>query len=87
MDYSAIYDYEYYAAHNPDVIAAMGSDEEVVLMHFVKYGMEEGRRGNADFNVKSYKARYEDLQEAYGDDWKAYYLHYIKYGLEEGRTS
>ena len=87
MDYSAIYDYEYYAAHNPDVIAAMGSDEEAVLMHFVKYGMEEGRRGNADFNVKSYKARYEDLQEAYGDDWKAYYLHYIKYGLEEGRTS
>ena len=87
MDYSAIYDYEYYAAHNPDVIAAMGSDEDAVLMHFVKYGMEEGRRGNADFNVKSYKAKYEDLQAAYGDDWKAYYLHYIKYGLEEGRTS
>ena len=85
MDYSAIYDYEYYAAHNPDVIAAMGSDEEAVLMHFVKYGMEEGRRGNADFNVKSYKARYEDLREAYGDDWKAYYLHYINYGIDEGR--
>ena len=85
VDYSLVYDYDYYTDRYPDVVDVLGWDPEDVLWHFVKYGMSEGRRGNATFDVHSYQSRYADLRAAYGDDLQAYYLHYIRYGYYENR--
>ena len=87
IDYSAVYDFQYYVTMNPDVKNAFGLDENKVLEHFVIYGMKEGRQAKGDFIVHKYKARYGDLQAAYGNDLKSYYLHYINYGKREGRTA
>ena len=37
------FDAEYYAQNNPDVVAALGSDENVLYQHYLKYGKAEGR--------------------------------------------
>ena len=85
MDYSAVYNYNYYISHNPDVARAFPNDDIQVLDHFVKYGMQEGRQACANFNVKSYRNQYADLRRAYGTDLKSYYMHYSRYGKNEGR--
>lgn len=86
VDYSPIYDYNFYIAAYPDVKAAYGIDDAAVLAHFVNYGMAEGRQGCSNFNVNSYKNNYSDLRSAFGDNLPAYYMHYLNYGRTEGRT-
>lgn len=83
--YSAVFDAEYYAQNNPDVVEAVGSDEESLLWHFLNFGMQEGRQGNATFDVVFYKNSNGDLQEAFGDDLPSYYMHYVNFGQAEGR--
>ena len=85
LDYSAVFDAEYYLENNPDVAKWANNDKDKALQHFINYGMAEGRRGNEAFDVYGYKTRYIDLRKAFGNDLKAYYTHYLKYGLKEGR--
>ena len=88
IDYSPVYDYNYYISANPDVRSAFGIiDDTAVLEHFIKYGMSEGRRANATFNVYTYKNNYKDLQAAFGNNLKAYYMHYLKDGIKEKRKA
>ena len=86
IDYSAVYDYNYYISKHPDLKKAYGDDDYLALVHFVNYGMQEGRQGKEAFNVYTYKNRYADLRRAYGNDLKKYYLHYTIWGRKEGRS-
>lgn len=86
VDYSAVYDYQYYIDANPDVKAACPTDA-LALEHFVKYGMSEGRQAIESFNVYTYMNNYTDLQQAFGNDLAAYYQHYMNYGIIELRTA
>lgn len=38
-----IFDAEYYAAHNPDVVKAFGTDENLLYWHYTVCGKKEGR--------------------------------------------
>ena len=87
VDYSAVYDYSYYINQYPDLKAAFGTNWSAALAHFVNNGMNEGRQGNANFNVTSYRYRYQDLRIAYRMNLKSYYLHYINSGKKEGRVA
>lgn len=87
IDYSAVYDYRYYIEHNSDVLNAYGGDDIQTLQHFVDFGMKEGRRGNAEFDVVSYKNAYVDLRNAFGNDIKSYYFHYMNFGKKENRKA
>lgn len=96
VDYSALYNGEFYADRNIDVKQAFSFnltrddrvvDDMLVLRHLLEYGMNEKRQPSANFDVDTYKNRYGDLQVAYGNNWKAYYLHYIIYGVFEKRTA
>ena len=87
VDYSPVYDFNYYVKNNIDVLKAYGYDENAVLAHFVNYGMNEGRIAKNTFNVHRYKARYADLQNAYGNNLRNYYTHYIFYGIKENRKA
>lgn len=40
-----LFDADYYAANNPDVVAALGSDPEVLKQHYINSGWYEGRKG------------------------------------------
>ena len=83
---SDVFDADYYAEQNPDVVAIFGSDPTVLYNHFVAYGVNEGRQGMASFNVTQYRNAYADLQAAFGDNWDAYVEHYFTSGVNEGRT-
>lgn len=85
VDYSAVYDYDYYVSHQPDVKAAYGSSKANALAHFVNNGMAEGRQAKEDFNVNYYMNAYPDLKAAFGTDLTSYYMHYIYNGKSEGR--
>ena len=87
VDYSAVYDFNFYQSKYGDIKAAFGDDDVATLEHFVNYGMREGRQASSSFSVNSYKNRYADLRVAYGSNLKNYYLHYINYGRREGRVT
>ena len=82
-----MYDFAYYTDAYPDIRKAFGEDDAAALKHFVTFGMTEGRRGNAKFDVNFYRMQYGDLRSAFGDDLSAYYKHYIDYGIAEGRQA
>ena len=86
VDYTAVYDYNYYVEKYADIKRAFGYDDMAVLRHFVNNGMREGRQGNANFNVNIYRSRYGDLQNAFGSDLQMYYMHYLNNGIKEGRS-
>ena len=85
MDYSAVFDADYYLKNNPDVAKWANNDKDKALQHFINYGMAEGRRGNEAFDVQSYYNEYPDLRAAYGTNISKYYIHYMKWGKSEGR--
>lgn len=85
VDFALVYDYSYYLEKNPDVRAAFGGDEYQTLMHFIRFGMNEGRIASRNFDVDVYRSRYSDLSTAFGADLAQYYRHYITYGFYEGR--
>ena len=86
VDYSAVYDYNYYTSHNGDVAAKYGNDDVAVLQHFIQFGMSEGRQAKDNFNVNSYRNQYADLRAAFGYDLAAYYRHFMTNGQKEGRV-
>lgn len=83
---SDVFDPDYYAEQNPDVVAIFGTDPTALYNHFATYGVNEGRQGMASFNVTQYRNAYADLQAAFGDNWDAYVEHYFTSGMSEGRT-
>ena len=56
-------------------------------MHFLDYGMKEGRQGSASFDPALYRAKYTDVRNVYGDDMQKYYMHYLVNGVKEGRDA
>lgn len=85
VELKPIYNFNYYIEKYPDIKQVYGNNPEKALEHFVRYGMKEGRSGNADFNVHAYRSNYGDLRDAFGNDLEKYYIHYLTHGIEEGR--
>lgn len=82
-----LFDMEYYAFMNPDVVLQYGYNRAKLLEHYLKYGIKEGRLGSRIFNVSLYKELYPELAAIYGDDWNAYVKHYFTVGIAEGRSN
>ncbi len=88
LDFSPVYDYNYYITHNPDVYNAFDGDENQVFAHFLSAGVNEGRRASEDFDVYSYRNQWADLRQAFGwNNLAEYYVHYAKCGKREGRKA
>lgn len=85
IDYSLVYDKDFYLNKYPDLQKAIGDNPIELLKHFVLAGMNEGRQGNANFSMQYYKSKYIDLKRAFGNNNKAYYMHFIQAGKYEGR--
>lgn len=50
MSDGGTFDAEYYASHNPDVVAAVGNNEEALYNHYLQFGKKEGRIPYSDIN-------------------------------------
>ena len=84
--FSRVYNSDHYLAQNPDVANAFNGNPARALLHFLNWGMDEGRNSIAGWNVHTYKAKYPDLQQAFGNNMRQYYYHFCIYGYYEGRT-
>lgn len=79
---ASVFDAKYYANAYLDVLHFYGYDyyvkeaDEVLLNHFLNYGIWEERQPNAGFNIDVYATRNIDLRQQYGDDIIAYYVFY-----------
>ena len=99
---AAPFDAAYYAAQNPDVVAAVGNDAAMLELHYNTFGAAEGRMANAEdaaakagrnsvvgieaFDAAYYAAQNPDVAAIYGDDVLSLYTHYINFGAAEGRA-
>lgn len=86
VDYSYVYDYNYYVNAYPDIKMLYSSNPAGALAHFATVGIYEGRQGCENFNVYAYANRYPDLRNFYGINIVGYYQHFINYGYREGRS-
>lgn len=82
-----VFDAETYKRNNPDVVKALGTDENVLYNHWIEYGINEGRKGSNIFDVKYYIDRYPDIQEFYADTYMDAYKHFITMGYKNGRIA
>ena len=91
MSDGTLFDAEYYAQQNPDVVAAMGKGVRALYRHYLNYGKAEGRKAiadstaNVDFDAEFYARTYPDVVAVLGTDAAALYQHYVSYGKAEGR--
>ena len=87
VDFSPVFDPDYYANRYPDLEGAFGFDHSALWEHFTTFGMWEFRQASAEFNPQVYFDRYEDLRKAFGDYKPLYYWHYCYFGKSEGRSA
>ena len=96
MSDGQLFDAQYYAQKNPDVVAAFGTDANWLYLHYVVCGKTEGRLpydpsyGGASsssdgFNAAYYAARYPDVAAVFGNDPTLLKMHYDLCGKAEGR--
>lgn len=85
LNYSLVYDEDYYLNHNTDIARVVGGNSEEALKHFIVNGMDEGRIASENFDVYYYKDANGDLAENYGGNLRRYYQHFMSYGYAEGR--
>lgn len=86
VDYSLVFNAEYYANRYLDLKSAFGMDKAKLLNHFITHGMNERRKAISTFDVNIYM-KHADLSIAFGKDYKQYYLHYINFGHLENRKT
>ena len=96
MSDGTVFDVEYYATNNPDVVATLGTDEDALYGHYVNNGKNEGRKPCEDgatpasaltdnFDVAYYRDNNPDVVAVVGSSEEALYNHYINHGKNEGR--
>ena len=62
------FDAEYYASAYPDVVAALGTDAEVLYKHYLEYGIKEGRKPYADFESNNQTAPQASVPDTFTID-------------------
>ena len=77
----SIFSAKYYAEKNPDVVAILGDDEEVLYDHFKKFGISEGRDVSPIIDLKEYRRANPDLIERYGNDWAGILSQFVTEGI------
>lgn len=80
-----IFDKNWYAAANPDVVQALGTSERALRDHYENFGKREGRSPSSLFDPTFYLNSYPDLKAAFGNNYVAAYDHFLAHGLYENR--
>ncbi len=83
VDYSLVYNPQYYYNNYEPAKEACGTDAVKLINHFMKEGMVLGVRACEGFDVASYYNANKDLREQFGPDFRQYYKHYVSTGHNE----
>ena len=88
--FNSVFDAEYYAEQNPDVVAALGTDAKVLFAHYLTNGIKEGRNASATFNFDAYVSANPDLVAVFGTDNTSiinYINHFVTFAEKEHRVA
>lgn len=77
IDYSSVFNYEFYLNHHSDVVTSYSDHLEASLNHFLTMGVFEGRMAHPHFSIESYMNGNPELRSRYETDRIAYLRHYI----------
>jgi len=80
---SPIFSLRYYMNRYDDI--KQMSKPRVILAHFIKNGLKEGRQGSHAFKSNQYLEYNLDLSYGLGDNPEDIANHFLKYGIKEGR--
>lgn len=83
VDYSRVYDFDYYIAHYSSVRKAFANNPTGALKYFVTKGMSLRHRACESFDVTSYIYGNKDLRRAYANNIPKYYRHYMTTGYKQ----
>lgn len=75
-----------YAATNPDLFLAYGTDTGALTKHYITHGHGEGRLQGA-FDPEAYAALNPDRFAVFGADIQGVTAYYIAFGRDEGRST
>ena len=84
------FDPQFYANKNPDAVKKSGNSTaaDMMTIHWLGWGINEGNQSSKDFHVKAYLDRYPDLQAAFGPtNYSAALVHWLDSGKREGRDA
>ncbi len=82
---SWVFDANYYANNNKDLVDAFGRDATRLYQHFKEFGIKEGRAGSAAFDIKHFVNTSPDLVTAYGTNYLEAFKFFIKYGHKDAQ--
>lgn len=80
VDFSPVFDANYYKEKNPDVVKSFGDAPENLFKHFISCGIKEKRKGCESFDKEKYLENNPDL-------WYLIYIHYCTQGKNENRKT
>ena len=90
VDYSPVFDPNYYAANNPDHVHWFTLDPvndppkaKDMFWAFTRYGMDEGRKTSPGFDLETYKSEHPELVAQFGSDNRSYYTYYCTVAKRE----
>lgn len=99
---AAPFDASYYAAMNPDVVAALGNQPEALQLHYETFGKQEGRLASKGdlghstpdytptlyslFDAAYYAQANPDVVAVFGNDPALLFTHFVTSGINEGRN-
>lgn len=89
VNLAAIYDETYYLSENPDVAAAVESGTfNYGFVHFVNFGLEEGRNPSLYYDEETYLLGSADVLDAINAGaFTSGLSHYLQFGHKESRTA
>ena len=81
------FDAKFYASTYPDVVNAVGTDENALLNHFITNGIKEGRFGSPsyEFQASYYYLNNPDVAQVTGTNPYLLLQHFLSFGKAEGR--
>lgn len=87
--FSAAFNPTVYAANNPDLATAGLTTPAQLTLHYVQYGIFEGRSifTSAQFDASIYASQNPDLGNNGITDPAALYQHFVTYGIDENRVA
>jgi len=86
----SVFDPEFYAEANPDVVANFSADPVDLYIHYALFGEDEGRLPWADlgdFDAAYYAENNADVVKVVGNSPAALFQHYVMVGEKEGRKA
>lgn len=82
-----VFDANIYAGCNEDIRNAIGYNYGALRIHWIQYGIADGRIASLMFDPRMYATLNQDVQSAFGNNYNSIFEHFISNGMNEKRAS